>query len=98
MPGRPNYGKLARTHSRQLDLGVGMVKQPTEHSSEFQMSNEDFPALPGAPARWVVGLQIIKLAPPHSSMILILNVFLLSVILRLFLIILVIPVGGLAVF
>merc|ERR1719228_3263924 len=36
MPGRPNY--------------VGMVKQPTEHSSEFQMSNEDFPALPGAPA------------------------------------------------
>merc|ERR1719312_1775189 len=50
MPGRPNYGKLARTHSRQLDLGVGMVKQPTEHSSEFQMSNEDFPALPGAPA------------------------------------------------
>merc|ERR1719228_975058 len=36
MPGRPNY--------------VGMVKQPTEHSSEFQMSSEDFPALPGAPA------------------------------------------------
>lgn len=36
MAGRPNY--------------VGMVKQPTEHSSEFQMSNEDFPALPGAPA------------------------------------------------
>jgi len=35
VPGRPNY--------------VGMVKQPTEHSSEFQMSNEDFPALPGAP-------------------------------------------------
>jgi len=27
---------------------VGMVKQPPEHS-EFQMSNEDFPALPGAP-------------------------------------------------
>lgn len=36
MPGRPNY--------------VGMVKQPSEHSSEFQMSSEDFPALPGAPA------------------------------------------------
>merc|ERR1719410_2197072 len=36
LAGRPNY--------------VGMVKQPTEHSSEFQMSNEDFPALPGAPA------------------------------------------------
>lgn len=35
-PGRPNY--------------VGMVKQPSDHSSEFQMSNEDFPALPGAPA------------------------------------------------
>ncbi|XP_023333121.1 CCR4-NOT transcription complex subunit 2 [Eurytemora carolleeae] len=35
MPGRPNY--------------VGMVKQPTDHSSDFQMSNEDFPALPGAP-------------------------------------------------
>ena len=30
---------------------VGMVKQPTEHTSEFQMSNEDFPALPGAPPR-----------------------------------------------
>merc|ERR1719429_455951 len=29
---------------------VGMVKQPADHSSEFQMSNEDFPALPGAPA------------------------------------------------
>ena len=27
-----------------------MVKQPADHSSEFQMSNEDFPALPGAPA------------------------------------------------
>ena len=31
-------------------LPVGMVKQPADHSSEFQMSNEDFPALPGAPA------------------------------------------------
>ena len=30
-----------------------MVKQPSEHSSEFQMSNEDFPALPGAPASFV---------------------------------------------
>ena len=30
---------------------VGMVKQPAMESSEFQMSNEDFPALPGsAPA------------------------------------------------
>lgn len=35
---RSNYGKI-----------VGMVKQPAEHS-EFQMSSEDFPALPGAPA------------------------------------------------
>ncbi|KAL5273533.1 CNOT2 family protein [Megaselia abdita] len=26
---------------------VGMVKQPTSEHSEFQMSNEDFPALPG---------------------------------------------------
>ncbi|GAB0088112.1 Regulator of gene activity [Sergentomyia squamirostris] len=26
---------------------VGMVKQPTSEQSEFQMSNEDFPALPG---------------------------------------------------
>merc|ERR1719190_600 len=39
LAGRPNY--------------VGMVKQPSEHSSEFQMSNEDFPALPGAPASFV---------------------------------------------
>jgi len=35
MAGRPNY--------------VGMVKQPTDHASDFQISNEDFPALPGAP-------------------------------------------------
>lgn len=26
---------------------VGMVKQPTAEQSEFQMSSEDFPALPG---------------------------------------------------
>lgn len=26
---------------------VGMVKQPTAEQTEFQMSNEDFPALPG---------------------------------------------------
>merc|ERR1719445_2363391 len=37
LAGRPNY--------------VGMVKQPTDHSgSDFLISNEDFPALPGAPA------------------------------------------------
>merc|ERR1719369_376666 len=35
MAGRPNY--------------VGMVKQPTDHASDFQISNEAFPALPGAP-------------------------------------------------
>jgi hypothetical protein len=35
--GRPNY--------------VGMVKQPSDHAAEFQMTSEDFPALPGAPAR-----------------------------------------------
>ena len=28
-------------------LSVGMVKQPAMESSEFQMSHEDFPALPG---------------------------------------------------
>lgn len=33
---RSNYGKL-----------FGMVKQPAMESSEFTMSNEDFPALPG---------------------------------------------------
>lgn len=26
---------------------VGMVKQPTAEQTEFQMSSEDFPALPG---------------------------------------------------
>jgi len=36
LAGRPNY--------------VGMVKQPTEHQTEFTMTSEDFPALPGAPA------------------------------------------------
>lgn len=30
-----------------LYFTVGMVKQPTSEQSEFQMSNEDFPALPG---------------------------------------------------
>lgn len=30
-----------------VSLAVGMVKQPTAEQSEFQMSNEDFPALPG---------------------------------------------------
>lgn len=31
----------------RLFFSVGMVKQPTAEQSEFQMSNEDFPALPG---------------------------------------------------
>lgn len=30
---------------------VGMVKQPTSEASEFTMSNEDFPALPGTQNR-----------------------------------------------
>ncbi|XP_026471947.1 CCR4-NOT transcription complex subunit 2 isoform X2 [Ctenocephalides felis] len=30
---------------------VGMVKQPTNEQSEFQMSSEDFPALPGTQSR-----------------------------------------------
>lgn len=30
-----------------LNYQVGMVKQPTAEQTEFQMSNEDFPALPG---------------------------------------------------
>ena len=29
---------------------VGMVKQPAMEPSEFTMSHEDFPALPGVPA------------------------------------------------
>ena len=28
-------------------ISVGMVKQPTAEASEFTMSSEDFPALPG---------------------------------------------------
>lgn len=30
---------------------VGMVKQPTVETSEFTMSSEDFPALPGTQSR-----------------------------------------------
>lgn len=29
------------------EFSVGMVKQPTAEQTEFQMSSEDFPALPG---------------------------------------------------
>ncbi|XP_011298518.1 CCR4-NOT transcription complex subunit 2 isoform X2 [Fopius arisanus] len=32
-------------------MPVGMVKQPTSESSEFTMSSEDFPALPGTQSR-----------------------------------------------
>jgi hypothetical protein len=51
---------------------VGMVKQPSEHSSEFQMSNEDFPALPGAPVRSVLGfrhgfINILKIRLPYCG-------------------------------
>ena len=51
--GRNNYGMLPNLlvgSYIRCALLVGMVKQPADHSSEFQMSNEDFPALPGAPA------------------------------------------------
>ena len=33
---------------RRVSLAVGMVKQQTNESSEFTMSSEDFPALPGS--------------------------------------------------
>ena len=36
--------------SMGLEFLVGMVKQPAMEPSEFTMSNEDFPALPGVPA------------------------------------------------
>ena len=52
----PNNLLKKANESLATDLSlilVGMVKQPSEHSSEFQMSNEDFPALPGAPASFV---------------------------------------------
>ena len=37
-------------NTQLLIIPVGMVKQPSDHSgSDFLISNEDFPALPGAP-------------------------------------------------
>jgi hypothetical protein len=33
-----------------FNVSVGMVKQPAMEPSEFTMSHEDFPALPGVPA------------------------------------------------
>lgn len=50
-PGSKPYGKplspLARASHTQISSAVGMVKQPTSEQTEFQMSSEDFPALPG---------------------------------------------------
>lgn len=46
-------------------FAVGMVKQPTAEQSEFQMSNEDFPALPGT--------QIGDSVPHQSSLTHVLN-------------------------
>lgn len=54
-PGSKPYGMSQQTSSRdnaQLTFfpnfsSVGMVKQPTSEQTEFQMSSEDFPALPG---------------------------------------------------
>lgn len=49
---RPNY--------------VGMVKQPAMESSEFTMSHEDFPALPGAPPSGAGGGGGVGLAMTNS--------------------------------
>lgn len=57
-PGSKPYGKylLPGNSTRTLNskflsqffvVAVGMVKQPTSEQTEFQMSSEDFPALPG---------------------------------------------------
>lgn len=51
-PGSKPYGKLAKNGDSSSELialsfTVGMVKQPTSEQTEFQMSSEDFPALPG---------------------------------------------------
>lgn len=35
---------------------VGMVKQPTSEQTEFQMSSEDFPALPGTSSENLAGV------------------------------------------
>ena len=48
MPGKQPYASLTHLHQRNLEkVQVGMVKQPTNEASEFTMSSEDFPALPG---------------------------------------------------
>ncbi|XP_055903495.1 regulator of gene activity isoform X2 [Eupeodes corollae] len=46
-PGSKPYGSEMQQSSLFRFLAVGMVKQPTSEQSEFTMSNEDFPALPG---------------------------------------------------
>ena len=67
MPGKQAYGLLSSSTTQdsnsQMRLfaceptnplvlaTVGMVKQPTSESSEFTMSSEDFPALPGTQSR-----------------------------------------------
>lgn len=46
----PNNTSLsARSNYAGLVFSVGMVKQPAMETSEFTMSSEDFPALPGPP-------------------------------------------------
>ena len=54
-----NYTNLTNARSYELHIIVifldfcilvGMVKQPAMEPSEFTMSHEDFPALPGVPA------------------------------------------------
>lgn len=37
-------------------ISVGMVKQPTSEQTEFQMSSEDFPALPGTSSENMAGV------------------------------------------
>merc|ERR1711971_1055949 len=51
---RSNYVNMARGKQSTVEASaslpftkLGMVKQPAMEASEFTMSNEDFPALPG---------------------------------------------------
>ncbi|XP_071444357.1 CCR4-NOT transcription complex subunit 2 isoform X1 [Hetaerina americana] len=47
MPGKQPYDEWWQHGISFLLTSVGMVKQPTSEASEFTMSSEDFPALPG---------------------------------------------------
>ncbi|XP_046406651.1 CCR4-NOT transcription complex subunit 2 isoform X7 [Ischnura elegans] len=47
MPGKQPYDEWWQHGISFLMTSVGMVKQPTSEASEFTMSSEDFPALPG---------------------------------------------------